>query len=393
MNSYIYNSNSKNIFMKFKNLLFAFFVIVFNLALNAQERVITTGAPFLRISPDARSGGMGDMGVATSSDEFSQYWNSSKYLFNTNKSGVGISYTPYLSNLTKDVFLLNASYFTKLGEEKNSALGASIYYFKMGEIELNQLVAGGIINGIGTAKPNEFALDVSYSLKLSETYGMGVVARYLRSDLFNGLTDASYTNSKAASTFAFDINGFYNSEEFESFGDTSGKVRAGFNVSNIGPRLNYTRDESVRANLPTNFRLGAGYDFIIEEDHKIGFTTEFNKLLVPTPINTNTITDTSSIGAIFSSWNDAPNGFSEELKEITSAVGLEYGFKDSFFFRTGYFNESIMKGGRQHITLGLGLNYQNFGIDFAYLIPTSQINSALENTLRFSLKWNFLDEE
>jgi hypothetical protein len=372
------------------NLKLLLLISVFaNLLTNAQTRVITTGAPFLRISPDARSGGMADVGVATTPDAFSQYWNPAKNVFNENDLGIGVSYTPYLNNLTNDIFLLNASFFTHLGSDGDSVLGASLYYFNMGEILLNQL-DGTQINSIGRAKPNEFSFDVSYGLKLSERYSMAVAARYIRSDLFNGLNDASNANSKVANTFAVDVSGFFVSNQFASFSETEGRVRAGFNISNIGPKLDYSNTELNKAHLPTNFRLGAGYDVLIGEDHTIGITTEVNKLLVPTPGLDSKTPDKSALESLFSSWNDAPDGFSEELKEFTVGLGLEYNYLNSFFFRTGYFSESKLKGDRKFVSLGLGIKYQTFGIDFAYLIPTSQINSALENTLRFSLTWNFL---
>ncbi len=375
--------------------LLCLFIIGFGY-MSAQQRVITTGTPFLRISPDARAGGMADVGVASTPDAFSQYWNPAKNAFNPNDAGIGISYTPYLSNLTNDVFLLNASAFTHLGEDKNSTLGASIYYFNLGEIQLNQLrVDGGesVVSPIGRAKPNEFSLDVSYGLKLSNKYSMAVAARYIRSDLFNGLNDGSNANSKAANTFAVDLSGFYMSDKFSSFSETEGRVRAGFNVSNIGPKLNYSNSDTNKSYLPTNFRLGAGYDIFLEEDHVIGITTEVNKLLVPTPNIDGTIPNVSALSAVFNSWNDAPDGISEELKEFTVGIGAEYSYLNSFFFRTGYFNESKDKGDRKYISLGLGFKYQTLGIDLAYLIPTSAINTALENTLRFSLSWNFLTEE
>ena len=383
---------NNHFFMKIARFIIVFITLI-QTNLFSQQRVITTGAPFLRISPDARAGGMADMGVATSPDAFAQYWNPSKNAFNQNDMGIGISYTPYLNKLTNDIFLLNASYFTHLGEEKNSVLGASLYYFNMGEIALNQLGVGNVVNPIGRAKPNEFSFDVSYGLKLSEYYSMAVALRYIRSDLFNGLNEGNSVNGKAANTFAVDLSGYFLSNTFTSFSETEGRVRAGFNVSNIGPKLNYSNSEINRAYLPTNFRLGAGYDVLIGEDHTIAVTTEINKLLVPTPNQDGTIPDVSALSAVFNSWGDAPGGFSEELKEITTSLGVEYNYLNSFFVRTGYYNENKDKGGRKFLSLGLGLKYQTLGVDFAYLIPTSAVNNALENTLRFSITWNFLTEE
>lgn len=375
-------------------------LMLMSVALFAQEipnepNPILTGAPFLRISPDARAGSLGDQGVATSADNFSQYWNAAKYAFSKDYSGVAFTYTPYMSSLTSDVFLLNATYFTFLGTEERSTLAASIYYFNMGEIELNSLnAATGQIQNDGIAKPNEFSIDLSYGLRLSDYYSMAVTGRFIRSDLFNGLNDATV---QPANTFAVDIAGFYQSETM-STNNFDGKLRAGFQISNIGPKLDYSNQEDNSSYLPTNLRLGVGYDFKFDDYNKVAVTTEFAKLLVPTPqyefdeegnVRYRYIPNKGPIDGIFSSFGDAPGGGSEELKEITYSVGAEYSYNEALFIRAGYFHENQMKGDRQHLTLGAGLKYNSFGIDFSYLIPTSKTNNALENTLRFGVSWNF----
>ncbi|MDH1602286.1 type IX secretion system outer membrane channel protein PorV [Empedobacter sp. GD03739] len=369
----------------------------FTFAQNKDEvnNPIMTGAPFLRISPDARAGGLGDQGVATSADNYSQFWNAAKYSFAPDYSGVAFSYTPYMGSLVNDVFLLNATYYTFLGQDERSTLGASIYYFNMGEIELNQLQGTDIVS-MGKAKPNEFSIDLSYGLRLTDNYSMAVTGRFIRSDLFNGVPDVSV---QPANTFAVDIAGYYQSETMDT-NNFEGKLRGGFQISNIGPKLDYSNSEDNASYLPTTLRLGVGYDFKFDDYNKVGITTEFSKLLVPTPTyekdeNGNPIPETKYIpnkgvmSGIFSSFGDAPGGGKEELKEIMYSVGAEYSYNDALFIRAGYFHESPMKGDRQHLTLGLGLKYNAFAFNASYLIPMSDTNNALENTLRFGIAWNF----
>ncbi|TWP24474.1 type IX secretion system outer membrane channel protein PorV [Apibacter muscae] len=374
-----------------KKLLFLSLLSVSSL-FQAQNRnyAIVTGAPFLRISPDARSGGMGDQGVATSPDAFSQYWNPSKYSFNTSYSGLGVSYTPYMNKLTNDVFLLNGTFYTFLGEEERSTLSASVYYFNMGEIQLNELMGNNIVEK-GISKPNEFSIDVAYGLKLADVYSMAVTARYIRSDLFNNV-DNSYAQTKAANTFAVDVTGYFQSEKGSSFSGYEGRWRAGWGIFNMGPKLDYSNSSQNSSYLPTQLRLGGGYDLYFDEDNKLGLTVEASKLLVPAPEKMTDpdgavyyqIPDKSFLSGMFSSFGNKDVG-----KEITYSIGAEYTFKNAFAFRTGYFHESPEKGARQYITLGAGLKYQSFGIDFSYLITTASINNALDNTLRFGLTWDF----
>ena len=359
-----------------------------------QPNPVLTGAPFLKISPDARAGGLGDQGVATSSDNYSQYWNAAKYSFAPDYSGVAFSYTPYMSSLTSDVFLLNATYYTFLGQDERSTLGASIYYFNMGEIQLNSLGVNNEIISNGRAKPNEFSIDLSYGLRLTENYSMAVTGRFIRSDLFNGISDGTV---QPANTFAVDLAGYYQSETMET-NNFEGKLRGGFQISNIGPKLDYSNSQNNASYLPTTLRLGVGYDFKFDEYNKVGVTTEFSKLLVPTPqyeydadgnITNRYIPNKGVVESIFSSFGDAPGGGSEEIKEITYSVGAEYSYNDALFIRAGYFHESPMKGDRQHLTLGLGLKYNSFAFNASYLVPMSKTNNALENTLRFGIAWNF----
>lgn len=351
---------------------------------------VLTGTPFLRISPDARAGGMGDQGVATSADAFSQFWNPSKYTFSKNSSTVALNYTPYMSKLTNDVFLIYGAYSTLLGDEQRSSLSASIYYFNMGSVDLTKLVGTEVVSE-GTAKPNEFSLDVAYGLKLSDAYSMAVTGRFIRSDLSGGFnTDSSL---KPANTFAVDVSGFLQTPRFESFGDYEGRIRAGWALQNLGPRIDYTGDEESRSYLPTTFRLGLGYDLFLDDLNKIGITAEASKLLVPGPeffgtdTNGNPIYDVPNVGVM--------EGITKSFKNPESIMysgSLEYSYDNAFAVRAGYFHESPLQGARQYATVGVGLKYQSFGLDLSYLVNTSKINTALDNTLRFGLTWNIGEE-
>ena len=382
---------------------------------NQDSRVITTGVPFILIASDARAAGMGDIGVATSVDTYSQQWNPSKYAFSEAKSGIGISYTPYLSKLVNDIFLGNITYFNRLNER--SAFAVSLKYFSLGEIELREDEFSTPL----IEKPNELTFDASYSLRLSDQFSMGVALRYLRSDLKIQAIDV---NAKAASSFGVDITGYYQSEE-EAYNDFNGRWRGGFAIQNLGPKIKY--DEGGRENfLPTNLRLGGGFDFIFDQYNRVNVTAEVTKLLVPTPpvygteynytdTNENGVydADTDTLGTIknsnviiegqdpnvgfmagvFQSFNDAPGGFSEELDEFTWAIGAEYLYQDSFALRLGYFNENELKGARKFFAMGAGFKYSAIDIDLSYLFSASKVQSPLENTLRFSLSFNFGDGE
>ncbi len=369
-------------------------LLVFAVKLSAQEdRVITTAVPFLTIAADARSAGMGDIGVATSTDAFSQQWNPAKFAFAERKMGIGVSYTPYLESIITDISLLNASFFNKIDDQSAFAIG--LRYFTLGEIELRQFA-----NDPGTlAKPNELALDGSYSLKLSPSFSMAVGGRYIRSNL--KLPQNGSEDSQAASSFAVDVAGYYRSKEI-AYDKFSGRLRAGFNLSNLGGKIVY--DEGGQENfLPANLGFGVGFDFILDQDNVIGLTTEFNKLLVPTPkdFNEDGVIDSADndeyqqigfFSGITKSFGDAPDGFSEELKEFTWALGAEYTYQDAFMIRTGYFNESEEKGSRKFFTMGAGFKFKSAQIDLSYLFSTSQVKNPLENTLRFSLTFNLGEE-
>jgi hypothetical protein len=391
--------------MKKISILFLFiFSIQFS---NAQDdaRVITTGVPFLLIAADARSASMGDQGVATSADAYSMQFNAAKYAFSLEKQGFSLGYTPYLTALVNDISLSQVNYFNRLNEQ--SAFAGSIRYFSLGEIDLTNTSG----ESLGQVKPAEFAIDGAYSLKLSERFALAVGGRFISSNLRIPSEGAS---AAAAKSFAFDISGFYQSEEI-AFNEFNGRWRWGFNFQNLGPKINYDEtQENLNANfLPANMKLGAGFDFILDDYNKVAVGLEVNKLLVPTPqnadLNGDGLVNTAEelalrdknraeynrIGwtsGIFKSFNDAPNGFSEELKEFTYSVGSEYLYQDSFAFRLGYFHENPLKGARQYFTLGAGFKYSAVKIDVSYLFSASKVKNPLENTLRFSLSFAFGDK-
>jgi hypothetical protein len=378
------------------------FICLFIISLaKAQDRVITTGVPFLLVSADARAAGMADIGVASSADAFSQQWNPAKYAFAIDKQGFSVSYTPYLTDLVNDISLGQLTYYNKLNER--SAFAGSFRYFGLGEIELRETGNADEVPRI--VSPNEFALDGSYSLKLSERFSMAVAGRYIRSSL---KVASDNGDASPASSFGVDIAGFYQSEEI-AYTDFNGRWRAGFNIQNLGPKISYDNDEFSTNFLPANLKLGTGFDFILDDFNKVALNLEFNKLLVPTPQNPDlngdgTVTneetaqnqeDYRSIGwvsGVFKSLGDAPDGFSEELKEFTYAAGAEYLYQDSFAMRMGYFHESPQKGARQFFSLGAGFKYTIVKVDVSYLFSASKVKNPLENTLRFSLTFNFGDK-
>lgn len=384
-----------------KTLLFIACLFIISFA-KAQDNVITTGVPFLLIAADARAAGMADQGVATSADAYSQQWNPAKYAFAIDKTGVSVSYTPYLTDLVNDISLGQVTYYNRINER--SAFAGSFRYFGLGDIELRE--TGDPNEAVRTVSPNEFAFDGSYSLKLSDKFSMAVAARYIISNLkvASDVGDAS-----AASSFAVDVAGFFQSEEI-AFNEFNGRWRAGFNIQNLGPKISYDNSQFSSNFLPTNLKIGGGFDFILDDYNKVALNVELSKLLVPSPqtisdLNGDTVIDSkdytlaretyNSIGwfqGATQSFSDASGGFSEELKEITYSVGAEYFYQDSFALRAGYFHENPNKGARQFFSLGAGFKYNVVKVDVSYLFSASQIKNPLENTLRFSLTFNFGDQ-
>ena len=353
---------------------------------------ITTGVTSLSITPDARGASMGDLGAATDPDVNSQIWNASKYAFAYSQAGVSLSYTPWLRKLVNDIFLANAAGYWKVGSADNQAVSASLRYFSLGEI-VSKDYEGATLSSIN---PFEMAIDLGYSRKLSEKYSMGVVLRYIYSDL--GFTEGgSSDRTKGASAFAADISGYFTS--YPIIGRNECQWSLGWNISNIGSKVGYNGGNNP-AFLPTNLRLGTAFTFPLADYHNLTLSADFNKLLVPTRPRSSDYEDNeqyeqalqdwkdmSPITGIFKSFTDAPGGFKEELREINYSIGAEYGYNQQFFIRGGYFHESAYKGNRQYFGFGAGFALNVIKIDAAYMIATAQ-SSPLDQTLRFTLSFD-----
>ena len=362
--------------MKTKAILFIIFISTIGGVFSQTRGGITTATPFLLIVPDARAGAMGDIGVSTSADASSLFHNPSKIAFGGRQVMIGVNYSPWLRNLTDDIFIGSASYINRFSE--NAAWGAEFRYFSLGQVDLTDNIG----NPMGTINPNEFAFSGTYALKLSETFSMRVTGRYFRSNLaFTG------TNStlQPINSFAVDVSGYYQSFE-ENYGTFNGRYRIGFNITNIGPKVSYVPGQEDF--IPTNLKFGGGFDFILDDYNILSLNTEFTKLLVPSPQSDGSDRDKGFIAGIFGSFADAEGGFSEELQEITYALGAEYLYNNAFALRLGYFHESENKGNRQFFTMGAGFKTNALNIDLSYLMNSSDVNNPLENSLRFSLSFD-----
>jgi hypothetical protein len=358
---------------------------------------VHTGVTTLGITPDARGSAMGNLGAATDPDINSQFWNPSKYAFAYSNGGLGISYTPWLRKLVNDIFLADLSGYMKLGSGDNQALSASFRYFSLGEVTSNDDV-GTVIQ---TINPYELSFDVGYSRKLSEKFSMGVVLRYIYSDLSYDDVYSGEQNT-AASAFAADLSGYFVS--YPMVGRNECQFAWGFNISNIGSKVSYNHGNN-NAFLPTNLRLGANFMFPLADYNTLAFGLDLNKLLVPAkPRSSNYDMDTqegqeqfekdlddwenmSPITGIFKSFSDAPGGIKEELQEINFSLGAEYAYNQQFFARAGYYYENANKGGRSYFGIGAGFSLNVVRLDASYMIATAQ-SSPLDQTLRFTLSFD-----
>ncbi len=353
--------------------------------------VVSTAVPFLTIAPDSRAGAMGDAGVATSPDMNSQHWNPAKYAFISSDAGVALSYSPWLRKLVDDINLAYLVGHKRIDDQQ--VVSASLRYFSLGSITFRNEY--GEIQG--QQSPNELAFDVAYTRLLSEKFSGSVALRYIRSDLTGG-QEVGGVVTHAGNSFAADIAFYYRNEISRRGGKSA--FSAGIDISNIGSKISYTEGET-KDFIPTNMRLGVGYEFEMDDYNSFAFTVDLNKLLVPTPdtesytdengtivVNSGFSQDKSVIGGIFSSFSDAPGGMKEELQEINVSLGVEYWYQKQFALRVGYFHENENKGNRKYVTAGAGFKLNVFELDFSYLLPT-QTNNPLENTLRFSLAFNF----
>ncbi len=359
---------------------------------NNEFNPITTGVTSMGITPDARGASMGDLGVATDPDVNSQYWNPSKYAFAYSGAGVSLSYTPWLRKIVNDIFLANLSGYWKIGSGDNQAVSASLRYFSLGEIS-NTDDQG---NKLSSVNPFEMSVDVGYSRKLSEKFSMGVALRYIYSDL--GYSEMSLQDeSSGASAFAADISGYFTT--YPVIGRNECQWSWGWNISNVGSKVSYNGGNDP-AFLPTNLRIGTAFTFPLADYHNLTFAIDANKLLVPVKPRLADYEnqqeyedalqkwkDESSISGIFKSFNDAPGGFKEELREITYSIGAEYAYNQQFFLRAGYYHENKYKGNRQYFGLGAGFALNVLRLDAAYMIATAQ-NSPLDQTLRFTLSFD-----
>jgi hypothetical protein len=364
-------------------LLFSCLSIPAVKAQNAQPiNVVTTAVPFLRISPDARAGGMGDIGIATAPDAGSGFWNMGKVAFNESQGGIAATYTPWLKNLVNDVYLASLSGYYKFDELQAVNLG--LRYFSLGNIQFTD----GVGNSWGSGKPREFSVDLGYSRKLSDKLGLGIALRYINSDLTNGVPSGS-TTYKAGNSVAGDI-GFY----YDGKNDIGDGFAFGATLTNLGSKISYTGNADAKDFIPANFGIGSSWTKNFNEDNKLTFGLDINKLLVPTPptdlSDPNAIADYRKKGVVaswFGSFGDAPGGFKEEIKEFQISAGAEFWYQNQFALRAGYFFEDKTKGNRRYFTAGLGVKYNIFGLNFSYLLPSGSgvTQNPLSNTLRFSV--------
>lgn len=343
-----------------------------------QVNIVSTGVPFLMIAPDARAGAMGDAGVSSSPDIYSMHWNPAKYAFIENDMGIGVSYSPWLKNLVPDLNLYSLNYYKRIDDRQTIA--ASLLYFSLGNITF---VGEDPNVSLGTFRPNEFSFDLAYARKLSENFSASIAGRFIYSDLTQGQS-IGVVETKAGISVAADISIYWRKEIRIS--RTNALFAFGLNISNIGSKISYTSDR--KEFIPTNLRFGPSLMLEMDNYNTITFMFDVNKLLVPTPDGNAIPDDISVIGGIFKSFGDAPGGFSEEIKELQLSFGVEYWYDKQFALRAGYFYENALKGNRKFFTIGAGLKYNVFGLDFSYLIPTQQ-QHPLESTLRFSLLLDF----
>ena len=361
---------------------------------------ITTAVPFLMIAPDARSGAMGDAGVSSTPDANSMHWNPAKYAFIEKDMGFSVSYSPWLRKLVNDINLAYLGFYKRIDDRQTVA--ATLLYFSLGDITFTDEMG----NSLGNYRPNEFSIDGTYSRKLSNNLSGAVAARFIYSNLTQGQFVQGH-ETHAGTSIAADVSVYWQKEI--TMAKLDGLFAWGINISNIGAKISYT-DNAIRDFIPTNLRFGPSLTLDIDEYNTISFMVDVNKLLVPTPpiykVNDSTgqqvvdpatgkpiilkgkDPDVSVVTGMAQSFYDAPGGFSEEMREFSFAVGAEYWYDKQFALRAGFFYEDKTKGNRKFFTVGAGLRYNVFGLDFSYLIPLEQHN-PLENTLRFSLLFNF----
>lgn len=367
--------------------------LVNNSTNGGQLNTVTTAVPFLTITPDSRSASLGEAGVALSPDVNSVHWNLAKLSFAEKSNGVGLSYAPWLRKIVNDMFYAYLPAYAKVGDR--FAIGGSFRYFSLGQINYTDNFG----NSLGSNNPNEFAVDLGISTALSKKMSVGVTLRYIASNLVPRSFAAS--NVKPGKAGAGDISWYYKTPiknaKVKKYNAT---LALGAVISNIGSKITYT-DKTERDFIPANLRIGAAYSMDVDKYNSITFTTDINKLLVPTRpqmvVDSSTgrqkilkgkSQDVGSIAGIFQSFTDAPDGFKEELKEYNISAGFEWWYQKQFAGRIGYFHEDKLKGNRQFLTVGFGIRYNVFGLDVAYLVPTNGNQHPLSNQLRFSMMFD-----
>ncbi|MBP5240663.1 MAG: type IX secretion system outer membrane channel protein PorV [Bacteroidales bacterium] len=357
------------------------------------QNYISTAMPIIMVSPDATASGMGDVGVASKPDANSQHWNNAKLAFVEDKGGFAMTYTPWLRKLgVGDMNLLYLGGYYSVNNR--STIGGSVTYYSVGDVNFTSEEG----QDLGTYNPNEFTIDLSYSMKLTDQIALGASGRYLRSDLTQG-QDVGTTSTRAGNAIAADI-GLYYQDKLSATPSMPGELALGLFISNLGSKISYSDDDNEKDFLPANLRLGGRYTLNLDDYNQFSMLLDFNKLLVPTPPvydedgniiagKNDRAEDISVMQGVFQSFYDAPNGFKEELQEIQISVGAEYWYSQLFAVRAGYFYEHKNKGGRQYITFGGGIRYNMFTFDLSYLLALSKTQNPLANTIRISLGMNF----
>lgn len=355
--------------------------------LDGRVNTITTSVPFLRIAPDARAGAMGDAGLATPATAASMHWNPAKLAFAEKSTSLTFSYTPWLKQLVDDIYLAYASGYKQLNDKQT--IGISLLYFNLGNIQFTDIQG----QDAGSFNPRELKTDVAIANKLTDHLSLSLALRYVYSNLASGQQSGGSV-IKPGHAASADISTFYtNSTEISTY---KSDYAFGMNISNLGTKISYTQN-TQKDFIPMNLGLGGSFTLHLDEYNKFTFASDLNKLLVPTPVELdidpqNGIYDYKEMSVpagLFSSFNDAPGGFSEEIAELIWSVGAEYWYADQFAVRGGYFHEAATKGNRQFLTAGIGLKFNVIGIDVSYLVPTNNQASPLDNTLRFALTFDF----
>ncbi|MBA2408036.1 MAG: type IX secretion system outer membrane channel protein PorV [Chitinophagales bacterium] len=349
-------------------------------SLDGRVNTINTAVPFLRIAPDARSAAMGDVGIGLSPDANAVFWNTAKLPFAENNLSLAVTYTPWLRELVNDIYLASLGGYYKVDE--NQALTLGLRYFSLGSITFTSATG----TTIGDFNPQEFVFDAGYARKLAEHFSVGLNLGFVYSNLASGFS-VNNIPIKAGKAVKSDISFFYNHPA--KFGKTRGYYNIGATIANIGNKITYTESAENKDFQPTNLGLGSEVSFQFDDYNRLSLNLDLNKLLVPTPDSSGEYRNESVVQGIFQSFGDAPGGFGEEAREVMISTGVEYWYKELFSVRTGFFHEDKTKGARQYLTAGLGVKYNVFGLNFSYLIPTSSQKTPLDNTLRFSLIFDF----